>query len=109
MKKISIVYHSGYGHTAFAAQKVLEGAATVDGIEAKLVAVGGENVIPWEELKNADAIIFGTPTYMGSVSAQFKAFMDESSKAWYTRDWSDKVAAGFTVSGSPSGDKQSTL
>lgn len=109
MKKLTIVYHSGYGHTAFAAQKVLEGAATVDGIEAKLVAVGGENVTPWEDLKNADAIIFGTPTYMGSVSAPFKAFMDESSKAWYTRDWSDKVAAGFTVSGSPSGDKQSTL
>lgn len=109
MKKLAIVYHSGYGHTAFAAQRVLEGAATVDGVEAKLVAVGPDFVTPWEELKNADAIIFGTPTYMGSVSAPFKTFMDESSKVWYTRDWKDKVAAGFTVSGSPSGDKQGTL
>jgi multimeric flavodoxin WrbA len=109
MKNLAIVYHSGYGHTAFAAQRVLEGAATVDGIQATLVAVGGENVTPWEELKNADAIIFGTPTYMGSVSGQFKTFMDESSKVWMGREWKDKVAAGFTVSGSPSGDKQSTL
>lgn len=109
MKKLAIVYHSGYGHTAFAAQKVLEGAATVDGVQVSLVPVGGEAVTSWEELKNADALIFGTPTYMGSVSGQFKTFMDESSKAWMARDWKDKVAAGFTVSGSPSGDKQGTL
>lgn len=108
MKKISVVYHSGAGHTAYAAEKVVEGAKSVDGVEVQLIEVG-KNPIDWEILKAADAIIFGTPTYMGGVSAPFKAFMDESSKAWYTRDWQNKLAAGFTVSGSPSGDKQGTL
>jgi multimeric flavodoxin WrbA len=109
MKKLAIVYHSGFGHTAYAAEKVKTGAATVEGIEVALVPVGGEAITPWENLKHADAIIFGTPTYMGSVSGQFKTFMDESSKVWMARDWKDKLAAGFTVSGSPSGDKQGTL
>jgi NAD(P)H dehydrogenase (quinone) len=63
----------------------------------------------WELLKDSDAIIFGSPTYMGSASAQFKAFMDASSKAWYARDWQDKIGAGFTTSASQSGDKLSTL
>ena len=49
------------------------------------------------------------PTYMGSVSAQFKGFMDASSKVWFTQGWKDKIAAGFTVSGSQSGDKLNTL
>lgn len=80
MKKLSVVYHSGAGHTAYAAQKVVEGAKSVDGVEVQLIEVG-KNPVDWEVLKAADAIIFGTPTYMGGVSAPFKAFMDESSKA----------------------------
>lgn len=108
MKKIVVIFHSGYGHTAFAAKKIAEGAAQVKDVAVTLREIG-KTTTDWEELKHADAIIFGTPTYMGSVSAGFKAFMDESSKAWMAREWKDKLAAGFTVSGSPSGDKQSTL
>ena len=57
----------------------------------------------------ADAIIFGSPTYMGSASAPMKAFMDASSKVWFTQGWKDKLAAGFTVSSNQSGDKLATL
>lgn len=63
----------------------------------------------WRDLETADAIIFGSPTYMGSVSAPFKAFMDRSSKTWAGQKWKDKVAAGFTNSASQSGDKLNTL
>ena len=57
----------------------------------------------------ADAIIMGSPTYMGSVSWQFKKFADASSKPWYTQVWKDKVFAGFTNSATINGDKLSTL
>ena len=62
-----------------------------------------------ESLNEYDAIIFGSPTYMGSVSAPFKAFMDASSKVWFSQGWKDKVSAGFTNSHSLSGDKLNTL
>lgn len=63
----------------------------------------------WTILADADAIIFGSPTYMSSASTQFKASMDASSKVQYTRDWKDKIAAGFTTSASKSGDKLNML
>ena len=63
----------------------------------------------WAALDAADAIIFGAPTYMGSASAPFKAFMDATSSRWMSRAWVDKIAAGFTNSGSQSGDKLNTL
>ena len=108
MIKIAVVYHSGYGHTRAQAEAVARGAKNVVGAEVNLLT-SEEALNQWELLKESDAIIFGSPTYMGSASAQFKAFMDASSKAWYTRDWQDKVAAGFTTSASQSGDKLSTL
>ena len=63
----------------------------------------------WKELDAADALIFGSPTYMGSAAAKFKEFMETSSGRWYGRAWADKVAAGFTCSASQNGDKLNTL
>ena len=108
MTKLAVVYHSGYGHTEKQAKAVAQGAGKVADVEVTLLNTD-EAQQQWELLKSVDAIIFGSPTYMGSASAQFKAFMDASSKAWYTRDWQDKVAAGFTTSASQSGDKLNTL
>lgn len=107
MTKIAVVYHSGYGHTAAQAEAVARGAKKV--ADAEVVLLTSEEAQKWELLADADAIIFGSPTYMGSTSAQFKAFMDASSGVWYGRGWKDKVAAGFTTSASQSGDKLSTL
>ncbi len=108
MKSVIIVYHSGYGHTQKQANSVYEGAKSVDGVEAKIFSVT-EIDAHWETLNAADAIIFGAPTYMGSVSAEFKKFMDASSKIWFTQKWLNKLSAGFTNSGSPSGDKFNSL
>jgi NAD(P)H dehydrogenase (quinone) len=60
-------------------------------------------------LDASDVIIFGTPTYMGGPAAQFKAFADTTSERWFKRVWVNKLAAGFTVSAGPSGDKFNTL
>ncbi len=108
-RKIAIVFHSGYGHTQRQAEAVLAGAAAVSGIEAKLYSVTELDDAQWAELDAADALIFGSPTYMGSISAKFKEFMETSAKRWYTQSWKDKLAAGFTVSASQSGDKLNTL
>lgn len=106
MSKVVVVYHSGYGHTQRVAQHIAEGAG------AELVAIDAEGNLPeagWEKLNAADAIIFGTPTYMGGPSWQFKKFADASSKIWYSRGWQDKVFGGFTNSASPVGDKGATM
>ena len=106
MSRIAIVYHSGYGHTQRMAEAVAEGA------KGELVAIDAEGNLSeaqWATLGAADAIIFGSPTYMGSVSWQFKKFADASSKPWFTQVWKDKIAAGFTNSASMNGDKLSTL
>ena len=106
MAKVAVVFHSGYGHNLRVAQEVAAGA------NAELIAIDADGNLTeaqWAALGGADAIIFGSPTYMGNVSWQFKKFADASSKAWFTRAWQDKVFGGFTVSASLNGDKQSTL
>lgn len=106
MAKVVVVYHSGYGHTQRMAQSVAQGA------DAELLAIDADGNLPeggWDTLDAADAIIFGTPTYMGSASWQFKKFADASSKAWFSQKWKDKVAGGFTNSAGMNGDKQQTL
>ncbi len=106
MSKVVVVYHSGYGHTARVAQQVAEGA------QAELLAIDAEGNLPesaWAALDAADAIIFGTPTYMGGPSWQFKKFADATSKNWYGRVWQDKVFGGFTNSASMNGDKGATM
>jgi len=112
MTKLAVVFHSGYGHTRRMADSVVAGAAAVPGTEAQAIAIDAEGNLPeggWEALAAADAIIFGTPTYMGNASWQFKKFADASSKPWFGQVWKDKLAAGFTNSASINGDKASTI
>ncbi|HAA30209.1 MAG TPA: flavodoxin family protein [Cyanobacteria bacterium UBA8553] len=117
MTTVAIVYFSGSGHTHLMAQAVAEGASQVTGTTVELLRITGEQIVNgrWqdeailEKLSQADAIVFGTPTYMGGVAAQFKAFLDAASTAWFAQQWKDKIAGGFTHSSSLSGDKQGTL
>lgn len=106
MAKIVIVYHSGYGHT----KKVAEAVASSSG--AALLAIDAEGNLPdggWDQLAAADMIVFGSPTYMGGASWQFKKFADASSKPWFMKVWRNKLAAGFTNSATLNGDKFSTM
>lgn len=112
MAVVSIVYHSGYGHTKRMAEAVSAGAGGVAGIQAHLIAIDAEGNVPdgaWDQLAGSDAIVFGSPTYMGAPSWQFKKFADASSKPWFSQLWKDKIAAGFTNSATMNGDKLSTL
>jgi multimeric flavodoxin WrbA len=108
--RVAIVYHSGYGHTRRQAEAVTWGVREVPGAEPLLLTVE-EAQQRWSDLAEAEAIIFGAPTYNGSASAQFKMFADATSYSVMTQGflWKNKIAAGFTNSGSRSGDKLSTL
>jgi NAD(P)H dehydrogenase (quinone) len=108
MAIVAVVYYSGFGHTKIQAKAVYRGAASVNGIEAKLYTTD-EATTKLDELDQADAIIFGSPTYMGSMSAEMKKFIEVAAKKWFTLSWKDKVAGAFTNSSSFSGDKLNTL
>lgn len=105
---IVIAYHSGFGHTATLASAVADGARA-EGADVSAVAVDTMTDADWATLDGADAIIFGTATYMGNVSAGFQAFAEQTGRRCITGAWRDKVAAGFTNSGAKSGDKLTAL
>ena len=117
MTTVSILYFSGSGHTTKLAEAVQKGAASVSDVQTHLIAINGDDIVKgrykndavFAQLDASDAIIFGSPTYMGGPAAQFKAFADATGDRWYRSAWRDKLAAGFTVSSGPSGDKLSTL
>ncbi len=117
MTSLSIVYFSATGHTQQVAEAVAEGAKSVAGIEVTLLRIVGEDIENgrWKNeaiinaLNASDAIVFGTPTYMGGYAAQFKTFIDACGGIWYQQGWKDKIGAGFTHSQGLSGDKLNTL
>ncbi|MFD4997560.1 flavodoxin family protein [Streptomyces buecherae] len=105
---VVVAFHSGYGHTTVLAEAVRRGAADA-GAEVALVPVDTITDAQWQQLDDADAIVFGSPTYMGSASAAFHTFAEATSRRFAEGRWADKLAAGFTNSASKAGDKSSTL
>ena len=108
MPKIAIVYHSTYGHTKLQAEAVQRGAQSFPG-STVLLYTTQEAIAGLDELDSADAIIFGCPTYMGSMSAGMKTFIEAAARKWFTLAWKDKIGGAFTNSSSFSGDKVNTL
>lgn len=117
MPSVAIVYFSAQGHTHQLAESVAAGAKGVAGTTVELIRLVAEDMKDgrWKndaavaKLTAADAIVFGTPTYMGGYSAQMKAFIDGCAGIWFQQLWKDKIAAGFTHSQGLSGDKLNTL
>lgn len=107
--KIVVAFHSGYGHTKKQAESVAAGITDVAGVGVQMINVADLNEHVWAALAEADGIVFGSPTYMGGVSADFKKFADASSKAWMQQQWKNKIAGGFTNSATMNGDKGSTI
>ena len=108
MKKIVGVYASRYGHTKLLAEHVASGAADVADTEV-VIHTAEEAEKALAELDAADAIIFGTATYMGSAASEMKHFMEAAAGRWFSRAWCDKIAGGFTNSSNFSGDKLMTM
>lgn len=108
MSRVVIVYHSGFGPTHGLAEAVRVGIESHPGGQACLVAVEAVEE-HWDDLHRADAIIFGAPTCMGSLSAPFRGFMDATAAFYLAQPWRDKLAAGFTHADSLSGDTLNSL
>ena len=116
MAKITIVYHSGFGHTKVIAERIARGTTFHPGIQATLLTAesltsgeSGTAGVGWDELHSADCIVFGCPTYMGSVSAELKRVFERTGKVWGRQLWRDKLAAGFTNAAATSGDKLNAI
>lgn len=117
MPSVAVVYYSAQGHTHAIAESVAAGLKSVPDTTVELVRLQDtdiqngrwKNAAQTAVLNAADAIVFGTPTYMGGYSAQMKAFIDGCGGIWFQQGWKDKVAAGFTHSQGLSGDKLNTL
>jgi len=108
MPNIAIVYHTTYGHTKLQAEAMRRGAQSFPGASVHLYTAE-EATAALDELDSADAIILGCPTYMGSMSAGMKSFIEAAAKKWFTLAWKDKIGGAFTNSSSFSGDKLNTL
>lgn len=108
MKRIAIVHHSAHGHTEHIARHIRAGCNGASGVVADLLRAE-ELVAAPEQLADYAGIVLGSPTYLGGVSGPFKSFMDATGGMWRRQSLKGKLAAGFTVSSLPAGDKQSTL
>ena len=108
MKTVAIIYYSRQGHTQFIAQQIQIGILSHHNIKADLL--NAEDLIERPEiLIQYDGLIWGSPTYLGGVSSKLKQLMDATGPLWKKQNFKGKLAAGFTVSSLPAGDKQSTL
>lgn len=115
---VAIVYHSVTGTTVRLAEAVADGCHSVPEVTAALLRIEAADIEQGRyhnrtvinAIDRADAVIFGSPTFMGSVSAQFKAFADATAgEYWGEQLWADKIAAGFTVGTGYCGDTLHSL
>jgi NAD(P)H dehydrogenase (quinone) len=126
MTKILVLYYSMYGHIETLARAAAEAARTVEGVSAdlkrvpeiisaeKLLAAGAKmdqsaDIADPDELKQYDAIIFGTPTRFGNMAAQMRAFLDQTGALWAAGSLVGKVGTVFTSSATGGGNESTIL
>lgn len=128
--KVLIAYYSMYGHIHRMAEAVAEGAREVAGAEVlirrvpetlpadvleKMGAVEAQKkmaqipVCTIEELADADAIIFGTPTRFGNMCGQMRQFLDATGGLWMKGSLVGKLGSVFTSSATQHGGQESTI
>lgn len=126
MTKVLILYYSMYGHIERMAEAVADGARMVEGVEVAIKRV--PEIIPedraramgvkleqkaliatTDELAGYDAIIFGTPTRFGNMTAQMRNFLDQTGKLWMEGVLIGKVASVFTSTGTQHGGQETTI
>ena len=126
MTKILVLYYSMYGHIEVMAQAVSDGVREVIDVEvivkrvpetipedhARVIGVKLNKPAPiatTEELVDYDAIIFGTPTRFGNMTAQMRNFLDQTGKLWQEGGLIGKVGSVFTSSATQHGGQESTI
>jgi NAD(P)H dehydrogenase (quinone) len=130
MCKVLVVYYSMYGHIYKMAGAVAEGVREVEGCEAVIKRVpetlpdevlgmmgaleaqksmASVQVVTVEDLVEADAVIFGTPTRFGNMCGQMRQFLDATGGLWMKGALVGKVGSVFTSSATQHGGQESTI
>lgn len=117
MYHAGLIYFSATGVTRTLAGAIRKGLQQPKQVSVIEHAISGKEITDGRfanpglmaRLADCDALIFGTPTYMGGVAAQFKAFADATSDFWGQQLWAGKLAAGFTCGSNLNGDQSVTL
>ena len=126
MTKVLVLYYSMFGHIEIMAQALAEGVREVEGVDAVIkrvpetlpedqaLAMGVKlnqpaPIATVEELPDYDAIIFGTPTRFGNMTAQMRSFLDHTGKLWTNGRLIGKVGSVFTSSATQHGGQESTI
>ena len=115
MPQIAVIYFSATNITARLADAACEGAGEL--IHVVSHRIRGQEIVDGrfrcepalKLVDDSDAVIFGSPTFMGGPAAEFKAFADASSDRWGEARWKHKIAAGFTSGACANGDQSQTL
>jgi NAD(P)H dehydrogenase (quinone) len=128
--KVQVVFYSMYGHVFKMAEAVVAGAKQVPGAEVSLYQVtelvpdevlekygakAGRATfahVPFakvEQLPEADAIIFGTPTRFGNMAAQMRNFLDQTGPLWMKGSLIGKVGSVFASTASQHGGQETTI
>jgi NAD(P)H dehydrogenase (quinone) len=128
--KVHVVFYSMYGHVHKMAEAVAKGAREVDGAEVKLFQVpelvpeevlvksGAKaareafSKIPFakpDDLADADAVIFGSPTRFGNMCAQMRNYLDQTGGLWMSGALVGKVGSVFTSTGTQHGGQETTI
>ena len=115
MAQIAVIYFSATDITARLADAVIEGAGEL--VRVVSHRIRGNEIVDGRFrceaaltlVDDSDAVIFGSPTFMGGPAAEFKAFADASGERWGEARWKHKIAAGFTSGACANGDQTQTL
>ena len=130
MTKVQVIFYSMYGHVYQMAEAVAAGARETPGTEVKLFQV--PELVPEEaliksgakaardafkhvpiavpdQMAEADAILFGTPTRFGNMCAQMRNFMDRTTKLWLTGALAGKVGSVFVSTATQHGGQETTI
>ncbi len=104
MAKLLITYYSRSGNTRKMAEKIREGAASVQGVDIEIKKLKETTL---DDLLGADGILMGSPTYFGVMAAEAKDLIDRSVK--YFGKMIGKVGGAFTSSGGIGGGNETTI
>jgi len=128
--KLQVIFYSSYGHVYRLAEAVAEGARKVTGAEVSVFQVpelvpdeilekGGAKraraafahipVARVEQLPEADALIFGTPTRFGNMCAQMRNFLDQCGGLWARGALVNKIGSVFASTGTQHGGQETTI
>jgi NAD(P)H dehydrogenase (quinone) len=118
MSKVLILYYSTYGHVATMADAIAEGVRA-EGSEAIVKRVpdlagfasarADDPIATIDELPSYDAIIIGTGTRYGRMSAPMAAFLDQTGGLWAKGALNGKVGAAFVSTATQHGGQETTL